>query len=287
MNFDFTNLRVSGTIGVEDVPLDVLLKVRDYLEGRMKESNRNLYDDLVKGIVEAAVPAPRHGGTPAVEKSREAEPADKTGNAEEKPDEVITGKPDDPHTEILQGAIASLKYSGRVFAERILDIFKAVLANPDGYKWEYVTTYEWRGYYESLSVATRANIGGVLGDLKGHIKNKNGYNVNTRQYENRYELPVPVHTEDVPAEEEVKAVEDGADALNVFVSEDKRKGEAVRKARNEAGFSVRELADLIGYDSSIIVNWENGLYKISPDAEDALKKLFGDNLFNNKEGEAE
>ena len=92
--------------------------------------------------------------------------------------------------------------------------------------------------------------------------------------------------EEAPAEDTVKTVEDGADALNVFVYEDKRKGEAVRKARNEAGFSVRELADLIGYDSSIIVNWENGLYKISPDAEDALKKLFGDNLFN-KEGEAE
>lgn len=274
MNFDFTNLRVSGTIGVEDVPLDVLLKVRDYLEERMKKSDRDAYGKLAESIVKATL----HQEAQTVPEEKPAE--------EEADDSGDESKTDDPHTEILQGAIASLKCSGRVFAEKILDIFKAVLANPDEYKWEYVTTYEWRGYYESLSGATRANIGGVLGDLKGQIKNKNGYNVITHQYENRYELPVPVHTEEAPAEDEVKTVEDGADALNVFVSEDKRKGEAVRRARNEAGFSVRELADLIGYDSSIIVNWENGLYKISPDAEDALKKLFGDNLFN-KEGEAE
>lgn len=130
------------------------------------------------------------------------------------------------------------------------------------------------------------NIGVVMRALKCIVDCKSVYSPGG-VYENLYELPVPVHTEDAPAEDEVKTVEDGADALNVYVSEDKRKGEAVRRARNEAGFSVRELADLIGYDSSIIVNWENGLYKISPDAEDALKKLFGDNLFNNKEGEAE
>jgi DNA-binding transcriptional regulator YiaG len=186
---------------------------------------------------------------------------------------------------VLSAAIKELKDSGATYGKRIRDIFIGVRANPDAYTWEYLSTADWKKHYEVLEHANRVNIGVVMRALKRIVAHKSVYSPGG-VYENLYELPVPVRTEEAPAEEEVKTVEDGADALKVYVSEDKRKGEAVRKARNEAGFSIRELADLIGYDSSIIVNWENGLYKISSDAEDALKKLFGDNLFN-KEGEAE
>lgn len=273
MYFDFTNLRVSGTIGVEDVPLDVLLKVRDYLEGRMKESDRDAYGKLAESIVKATL----HQEAQMVPEEKPAE--------EEADDSGDESETDDPHMRVLNAAIKELKDSGATYGKMIRDIFIGVRANPDAYTWEYLSTADWKKHYEVLERANRVNIGVVMRALKRIVAHKSVYSPGG-VYENLYELPVPVHTEEAPEEEEVKTVEDGADALNVFVSEDKRKGEAVRKARNEAGFSVRELADLIGYDSSIIVNWENGLYKISSDAEDALKKLFGDNLFG-KEGEAE
>ena len=282
MIFDFTDLKVSGSIGVEDVPLDVLLKIRSWLDDEQKKSNRTLLDDLAKSIVGASV-LPSGGKVPEDKNPREAEP----GVHEDEPET------EDPHMRICTEAIKELANSGAAFGKTIRDIFMIVRANPEAYKWEYLNTSDWKKHWEPLEHANRVNIGVVMRALKRIIAHRPGYG-SGGVYENFYELPVPVPTEKTVSETEASSAEDGVkevadagDALDVYVSEDKRKGEAVRRARNEAGFSIRELADLIGYDSSIIVNWETGVYKISPDAEDALKKLFGDNLFDNKEGEAE
>lgn len=97
MNFDFTNLRVSGTIGVEDVPLDVLLKVRDYLEGRMKESDLGCYGKLAESIVKATL-------------HPEAQPAEE--EADDSGDESET---DDPYMRVLNAAIKKLKDSGATY----------------------------------------------------------------------------------------------------------------------------------------------------------------------------
>ena len=158
--------------------------------------------------------------------------------------------------------------------EKVVEIFRDADAHPDRYTWDMLTTSAWRNMIPSLKDVTLHSVAHVVGNIVKHgitVKEVR-YNPSVYLNENVYRLPVP--------KEEAKPQETSVPARN---PEDVKLGAILRKARMDAGLSVKDLSQGIGYDVPIIVNWESGLYHMAKTALDAIHNLFKRDIFATKE----
>ena len=258
MQVTFTNLEVSGSMNFEGMTFEAFRKLMDYIDtltGGVPESGTNTPVDPAPDINdEPIVPAGMNfpGGMPV--------------HVYESPEDTEPAKPaeDDPYAKVGN-------YAGKSV---VIGILKDAAEHPDKWAREWLTAQEWMERVCLDPSATPHSIGHICADCVrfGLLERKEGYNAEARRNERRFYLPVPVAAEEKAEEEPI--------VINLT---DKLRGAAVRKARTEAGFSVSELAELIGYSVDTIVKWETGIYSISSAAEETLKKAFGKNLFEGPE----
>lgn len=255
MNVVFTNLQVSGSMNFSGMTFDTFRKLMDYI------------DTLTGGTPEPEVtdvPAPEVNDEPIVPAGMDF-PGGMPVHVYEKPEDMEPAQTvkDDPYAKVGN-------YAGKSV---VVGILKDAAEHPDKWAREWLTAQEWMGRVCLDPSATSHSVGHICADCVrfGLLERKEGYNAEAHKNERRFYLPVPVK-EEVAEEDPVR--------INL---RDKQRGEAVRKARTEAGFSIGELADLIGYSADIIIKWETGIYTISPAAEEVLKKAFGKDLFGETE----
>lgn len=256
MNVVFTNLQVSGSMNFSGMTFDTFRKLMDYI------------DTLTGGTPEPEVtdvPAPEVNDEPIVPAGMEF-PGGMPVHVYEKPDDMEPAKPEevDPYAKVGN-------YAGKSV---VVGILKDAAEHPDKWAREWLTAQEWMERVCLDPSATPHSVGHICADCVrfGLLERKEGYNAEAHKNERRFYLPVPV----VPEEK----IEEKPIVINL---NDKLRGAAVRKARTEAGFSVSELAELIGYSVDTIVKWETGIYSISSAAEETLKKAFGKDLFGETE----
>lgn len=253
MQIIFKNLKVSGSMDFEGLTFEVFRQLMDSI------------DTLTGGTPEpeATEPAPEVHDEPIVPAGMNF-PGGMPVHVYEKPEDMEPAKPteDDPYAKVGN-------YAGKSV---VVGIFKDAAEHPDKWAREWLTAQEWMGRVCLDPSATPHSVGHICADCVrfGLLERKEGYNAEAHKNERRFYLPVPIIEK--PQEEPI-----------VINPEDQRKGAAVRRARQEAGFSVAELAELIGYSVDTIVKWETGIYSISSAAEETLKKAFGKDLFTETE----
>ena len=161
--------------------------------------------------------------------------------------------------------------------EKVIAVFRDAEERPESYSWENLTTAVWKSMIPSLKEATLHGVSHTIGNLaaEGFTKKEVRYNQYLHLNENIYRLPVPAAN----AKEEAHTVS----ARN---PEDVRLGAILRSARNKAGLSIAELGKSIGYDASIVLNWENGVYHMAETAMKALYEFFKKDIFSEKEEES-
>lgn len=256
MQIAFTNLMVSGSMNFEGLSFDGFRQLMDYI------------DKLTGGTPaepEVTEPAPEVNAEPIVPAGMDF-PGGMPVHVYEKPEDMEAAKPaeDDLYAKVGN-------YAGKSV---VVGILKDAAEHPDKWAREWLTAQEWMGRVCLDPSATSHSVAHICSDCVrlGLLERKAGYNIEAKKNEVRFLLPVPV-----------KAEEESQERPFVINLNDKLRGAAVRKARTEAGFSVSELAELIGYSVDIIVKWETGIYSISSAAEETLKKAFGKDLFVEKE----
>lgn len=245
MKVVFTNLQVSGSMNFEGMSFDGFRQLMDYI------------DTLTGGDSAEPVMA-----DPKI-------PEDAFASADlsevEIPEELKSAKLAEADPYLKVG-----RYAGR---DVVVGILKDAAEHPDKWAREWLTAQEWMGRVCLDPSATPHSVGHICADCArfGLLERKEGYNAEAHKNERRFYLPVPIIADNTQ-EEPI-----------VINPKDQRKGAAVRRARQEAGFSVAELAELIGYSVDTIVKWETGIYSISSAAEETLKKAFGKDLFEETE----
>lgn len=168
-------------------------------------------------------------------------------------------------------------YAGK---DSVVRILKDYTGNPEGYTQEWMTTRQWMEKMELDSVAKLFAVSHILSDCAkvGLLERRADYNLEEHKNEVRFLLPVPIQGK---VDETIKELEDEP----IVTTEDNWRGNKVRSARMEAGFSVSELAELLHTDASTVIRWETGAYRIMGSVEEDLKKLFGNGLFDGTEDE--
>jgi len=159
----------------------------------------------------------------------------------------------------------------------VIRIFKDAEAHPSDYAWEWRTAKVWMQEIPTLKNASLHGVAHTLGSMyKNGLTNRNcRYNDEIKQNEIRFSVPVPV-------EELAEAVvTDGEPA--VISEENLKRGQKLRNAMKEHDVTVKELAELIGYNEDLINKWCWGLYTMSSAAREKLEEYFGKDLFS--EGE--
>ena len=149
--------------------------------------------------------------------------------------------------------------------EKIVDVFKDAEANPGRYEWEYHLASVWKSMVPELSGVPGHSVSHVLGMMvkRGITEKDVRKNPNNCLNENFYRVPVPAAQE----------------ASSARKPEDVKLGAILRKARMDAGLSVKELSAGIGYDVPIIVNWESGIYHMADTALRAIHNFFKKDIF--------
>ena len=149
--------------------------------------------------------------------------------------------------------------------EKIVDVFKDAEANPGRYEWEYRLASVWKSMVPELSDVPEHSVSHVLGMIvkRGITEKDVRKNTNNCLNENFYRVPVPAAQEAAPARK----------------PEDVKLGAILRKARLDAGLSVKDLSAGIGYDVPIIVNWESGIYHMAETALKAIHNFFKKDIF--------
>lgn len=256
MQVVFTNLQVSGSMNFSGLSFDSFRKLMDYI------------DNLTSGTPvepEVTEPAPEVHDEPIIPAGMDF-PGGMPVHVYEKPEDMEPAQTvkDDPYAKVGN-------YAGKSV---VVGILKDAAEHPDKWAREWLTAQEWMGRVCLDPSATNHSVAHICANCAslGLLERKAGYNIEAKKNEVRFLLPVPV-----------KAEEESQEGPFVINYNDKLRGAAVRKARTEAGFSVSELAELIGYSVDTIVKWETGVYSISSAAEETLKKAFGKDLFVEKE----
>lgn len=252
----FTNLTVSGNMGFKEISFDAFRRILDFVEAQTHGAIPTGTDlnDLSEGTwKEADVTVQGKAAEVVV-------PDEEPAAAKEAVPKI------DPYS--LVG-----NYAGK---DSVVRILKAYTENPEGYTQEWMTAKQWMEKVDLGSSATLFNIAHILSDCAkvGILERRADYNPEEHKNEVRFLLPVPVKHEEPVAEP--------VDEPNV-TTEDSRRGDKVRAARMEAGFSVSELAELLHTDAGTVVKWETGTYRITGSVEEDLKKLFGNGLFDGME----
>lgn len=256
----FTNLTVSGNMGFKEISFDAFRRILDFVETQTNGAIPMGTDlnDL-------------SGGT-----WKETEVAVQ-GNAAEVvvPDEEPVVEKEDPPK--IDPYLLVGNYAGK---DSVVRILKDYTGNPEGYTQEWMTTRQWMEKVELDPAAKLFAVAHILSDCAkvGLLERRADYNPEEHKNEVRFLLPIPV-----PRKID-KTAEELADEP-IVITEDNWKGNRVRTARMEAGFSVSELAELLHTDAGTVVKWETGTYRITGSVEEDLKKLFGNGLFVGMEDE--
>ena len=186
--------------------------------------------------------------------------AAKAKQKQKDPEQEKTEEPEDKYARVG-------RYNG---FEKVVEIFRDADAHPDRYTWDMLTTSAWRNMIPSLKDVTLHSVAHVVGNIVKHgiTVKETRYNPSVYLNENVYRLPVP--------KEEAKPQEISVPARK---PEDVRLGAILRKARMDAGLSVKDLSQGIGYDVPIIVNWESGIYHMASTAIKAIHEFFKKDIF--------
>lgn len=258
----FTNLTVSGNMGFKEISFDAFRRILDFVESQTHGAIPTGTDlnDLSEGTrKEAEVTVQGNAAEVVV-------PDEKPGAAKEDPPKI------DPYSLVSN-------YAGK---DSVVRFLKAYTGNPEGYIQEWMTAKQWM---EKVDLdlnhhATLIGVAHILSDCAkaGLLERRADYNPEEHKNEVRFLLPVPI-----PGKVD-EAAEELADEP-IAITEDNWKGNRVRTARMEAGFSVSELAELLHTDAVTVVKWETGTYRITGSVEEDLKKLFGNGLFDGTEDE--
>lgn len=168
-----------------------------------------------------------------------------------------------------------------------IDLVRAALreafVHPEHYVYQYCKAHDWKAYVPEISQMPDKQLGNLLGRLvsSGEITKETYYDKGTQQYYQRFKLPVPTTMdkpkllEPVKAEQE-KPVEQPVTTLNY---RDQEAGDILRSARKEAGMSLRDMSEAIGYDPSIINAWEVSKYHMADIQRKAICDYFHRDIF--------
>ena len=150
--------------------------------------------------------------------------------------------------------------------DKVVEIFKNADAHPESYTWERLSTPVWKSMMPTLKDVTIHGVAHTVGSMvrEGITEKTKRYNPDLHIQENIYRLPVPVAKENIVMQ---------------CNPEDVRLGHILRKARLDAGLSVKELSAGIGYDIPIIMNWESGIYHMAETALKAIHNFFKKDIF--------
>lgn len=246
----FTNLTVSGNMGFKEISFDAFRRILDFAKAQTNGAIATGVDlnDLSEGTIKNAAEVIATDEEPVVEK--------------EDPPKI------DPY--LLVG-----NYAGK---DSVVRILKDYTGNPEGYTQEWMTTRQWMEKVELDPAAKLFAVAHILSDCAkaGLLERRADYNPEEHKNEVRFLLPVPIPGK---VDETTKELEDEP----IVTTEDNWRGNKVRSARMEAGFSVSELAELLHTDASTVIRWETGAYRIMGSVEEDLKKLFGNGLFDAEE----
>jgi len=280
MNVVFTNLQVSGSMNFSGVSFDTFRKLMDYIDtltgGTPDESDANVNGSATPTISEDAFASADLSGVsiPTADAGMDF-PGGMPVHVYEKPEDIEPAKPEevDPYAKVGN-------YAGKSV---VVGILKDAAEHPDKWVREWLTAQEWMGRVCLDPSATPHSVGHICADCVrfGLLERKEGYNAEAHKNERRFYLPVPIPGK---VDETIKELEDEP-IVTTVTTEDYRRGNKVRSARMEAGFSVAELAELLHTDAGTVVKWENGIYRITGSVEEDLKKLFGNGLFDGTENE--
>lgn len=168
--------------------------------------------------------------------------------------------------------------------DAILAKLKEAEEHPNDYVWTLVKAHDWKQYVPEITTTPDRQVGYFLGRLKsdGVITGENRYyDKKTQQYYKRFRLPVPIIMDKPKLPEPVKAepekpVEQPVTTLNY---RDQEAGEILRSARKEAGMTLRDMSEAIGYDVSIINAWEVGKYHMADLQRKAICDYFHRDIF--------
>jgi len=157
--------------------------------------------------------------------------------------------------------------------DKVVEIFKDADAHPESYTWERLSTPVWKSMMPTLKDVTIHGVAHTVGSMvrEGITEKTERYNPDLHIQENIYRLPVPLAKENVVLQRN---------------PEDVRLGHILRKARMDAGLSIADLAEGIGYDAKIIMNWESGIYHMAETALKAIYNYFKKDVFTVKEEES-
>ena len=256
----FTNLTVSGNMGFKEISFDTFRRILDFVEAQTNGAIATGTDlnDLSEGTIKKAEVTVQGNAAEVI--ATDEEPVVE----KEEPPKI------DPY--LLVG-----NYAGK---DSVVRILKAYTENPEGYTQEWMTAKQWMEKVELDPAAKLFAVAHILSDCAkaGLLERRADYNPEEHKNEVRFLLPVTIPEK---VDETIKELEDEP----IVTTEDNWRGNKVRSARMEAGFSVSELAELLHTDASTVIRWETGAYRIMGSVEEDLKKLFGNGLFDGTEDE--
>lgn len=261
----FTNLTVSGNMGFKEISFDTFRRILDFVETQTNTNGAITtgadLNDLSEGTIKEAEVTVQGNAAEVI--ATDEEPVVE----KEEPPKI------DPY--LLVG-----NYAGK---DSVVRILKDYTGNPEGYRQEWMTTRQWMEKVELDPAAKLFAVAHILSDCAkvGLLERRADYNPEEHKNEVRFLLPIPIPGK---VDETIKELEDEP-IVTTVTTEDYRRGNKVRSARMEAGFSVAELAELLHTDAGTVVKWENGIYRITGSVEEDLKKLFGNGLFDGTENE--
>lgn len=148
--------------------------------------------------------------------------------------------------------------------DRVVAVFKGAETHPDDYEWDMRVAKVWMREVPGLFGVKLHTVSHTLGAMAklGLCAKEERYNPAIAQYEVLFGVPVPKSLE-------VSSISPEAASL----------GKKIHAARRDSVMSLKEFSELIGYDPTVVMGWENGTLTPSTEAMKTLRGLFGDDYF--------
>ena len=150
-------------------------------------------------------------------------------------------------------------------------LMQEVRTQPERYERVWMTATDFmKRVFPDWNANDKFSVGVILTDLskRGVVEKRRGYNRERQQYESTYFVPVP------------KAETGGeSEVVPAIPLQDARLGKILQRNRLEHGFSLAEIAKMIGVTVIGVMKWESGEYHMSPNIIKKINDIFKKDIF--------